>query len=253
MSLISLPLTLTIFYIVLGFGILLFGATIKGAMGVGMPLVAVPLLSLIMPASQAMGCLVAPVLVSNAMQSNEAKSVTQVIRRMSWLLTSQFIAMVFTVKWTTTISVADINKLVGVIVVLAAALLAFKPQGKIPAVYEKPLGILVGAFAGFIGGVSSLTGPVLVTYLLALRLPRDEFVGTISIIYFLTGLPMYIVMLLYGRFSVYEVALSGLALLPMFLGLRLGKQIRNRLNEQTFRRLLLTFLIAVAMLLMFKH
>ena len=40
------------------------GGVVKGTLGVGLPLVVVPLLSLILPTSQAMGLLVMPVLLS---------------------------------------------------------------------------------------------------------------------------------------------------------------------------------------------
>ena len=45
------------------------GGVVKGTLGVGLPLLVVPLLTLILPASQAMGLLVMPVLVSNVYQA----------------------------------------------------------------------------------------------------------------------------------------------------------------------------------------
>jgi len=232
--------------------IFLFGSTIKGAMGVGMPLVSVPLLSLLIPSPQAMGLLVAPVLFSNAMQVREAASVKEVLHRMRWLLLSLFAIMFLTVRWTTTISPEELNRWVGGSVLLAALLMAFKPNTRIPPQFEPTIGVFVGAIAGFMGGVSSLTGPVVVAYLLALRMARDEFVGTISVIYLVTALPMYLAMLWYERFGWAELAVSCLAMAPVFLGLALGKRIRKRLDDQTFHRLLLVFLILVAALLVLK-
>lgn len=48
---------------------LLLGGTTKGALGVGLPLVAIPILSLGMPAPQAIALLVMPVLLSNILQA----------------------------------------------------------------------------------------------------------------------------------------------------------------------------------------
>jgi len=42
------------------------GGVVKGVLGVGLPLLAVPLLSLLMAPTHAMGLLVMPVLLSNA-------------------------------------------------------------------------------------------------------------------------------------------------------------------------------------------
>jgi uncharacterized membrane protein YfcA len=87
---------------------------------------------------------------------------------------------------------------------------------------------------------------------MALRLKREEFIASISIIYLLGSVPMYVAMLWYGRFGFNEVALSVLALLPMFGGLRLGKAIRQYLSEIAFRRVLTGFLVILALMLVVK-
>ena len=46
------------------FGAVVLGGVVKGTLGVGLPLVVVPLLSLLLPAPKAMGLLVMPVLLS---------------------------------------------------------------------------------------------------------------------------------------------------------------------------------------------
>jgi len=117
---------------------------------------------------------------------------------------------------------------------------------------ERWMGPVVGAIAGIMGGVSTLTGPIVITYLMALRLKREEFIASISIIYLLGSLPTYIAMLWYGRFGFNEVALSALALLPMFVGLRFGKAIRRFLSEIAFRRVLIGFLVILALMLVVK-
>ncbi len=45
------------------------GGVVKGTLGVGLPLVVVPLLSLLFDASMAIGLLVLPVLVSNVLEA----------------------------------------------------------------------------------------------------------------------------------------------------------------------------------------
>ena len=127
-----------------------------------------------------------------------------------------------------------------------------KPRGEVSRSQEKWLGPLIGAVAGAMAGVSSLTGPLLITYLLALRLPRDVFVGSISIIYLLGSIPMYTAMWMWGRFGLDALAWSYAGLVPMYLGLKIGAQIRHRLSEESFRRVLLGFLIFLAILLVLK-
>jgi uncharacterized protein len=154
--------------------------------------------------------------------------------------------------WSRNFSERALSGAIGITVISAVALMLLQPRGEIAARHERRAGPLAGAIAGAMAGVSSLTGPILITYLMALRLKRDEFVGSISIIYLLGAVPLYAGMLAWGRFGWTEVGWSALALLPMVLGLRLGAAVRGRLSETVFRRMLLGFLTLLSLLLLFK-
>jgi uncharacterized membrane protein YfcA len=87
---------------------------------------------------------------------------------------------------------------------------------------------------------------------MALKLSREQFIGSISIVYLAASIPMYGAMLWYERFGWVEVGLSALGLIPMFLGLKIGKALRHRLSEEMFRKLLLIYLFVLAIVLTLK-
>jgi uncharacterized membrane protein YfcA len=130
--------------------------------------------------------------------------------------------------------------------------MAFTLNMRIAPQHEKWSGILVGAAAGLMSGVSSLTGPLIIAYLMALKLNRDMFVGSISIIYLFAAIPLYLSLWWFDRFGWNEFVLSSLALIPMVLGLKLGRLLRHRLSETLFRRILLGFLTIISLILLFK-
>lgn len=231
---------------------LLAGGLVKGALGVGLPLVAVPLLSLGMPPHMAIALLVVPVLASNLWQALEGGRLLPSLQRFGGLIAAQFLATVLTVRMTLALSASQLNALLAGAVLLAVALMAWKPTLQISAQRERVVGVGVGLLSGLLGGVSSLTGPIIITYLMALQLRRDAFVGSISIIYLSGALPLYGAMLLFGRLGVGELTGSLLALLPMAAGLLAGKALRQRLDDNRFRRVLLVFLVVLALLLLFK-
>lgn len=228
------------------------GGVVKGTLGVGLPLVVVPLLSLILPTSQAMGLLVMPVLLSNALQAFAGGRVGYTLHRFAPLILAQLMATLFANHWSAQLSAKAMNAVMAATVIGAVVMMILQPKGELSPRQQRWAGPLVGAIAGAVGGASSLTGPILITYLMSLRLPRDEFVGSISIIYLLGSIPMYAAMLAWGRFGWDAVAWSCLAIAPMYLGLRLGAMLRSRLDEQGFRNALFTFLTLLAILLMFK-
>lgn len=235
-----------------GAGMFVAGGVVKGTLGVGLPLVVVPLLTLIVPAPQAMGLLVLPVLLSNVLQALEGGRLGYAVRRFAPLIVAQLLATLLAIHFSRELSLKALDGAIALTVLSAVVLMLLQPRGEITPRHEVWAGPLVGAVAGTMAGVSSLTGPILITYLMALRLRRDEFVGSISIIYLLGAVQMYAGMLAWGRFGWAEVGWSCLALAPMVLGLRMGAAIRHRLSEALFRRMLLAFLTLLSALLLVK-
>jgi uncharacterized protein len=231
---------------------MVLGGAVKGALGVGLPLVVIPLMSLIIPSPQAIGLMVMPVLLSNIWQGIESGFLVASIKRFFPLLITQAITSVLTVKLTLALSIKELNMMLAGAVILAVALMALKPTLKIDAKRELWSSALIGFVSGILGGISSLTGPIIITYLMALNLKREEFVGGVSVIYFFGALPMFLAMFWFERIGVRDLGFSTLALVPMFMGLSLGKYLRVRLDEALFRKALLWFLVVIAVLLLLK-
>jgi len=225
---------------------------VKGALGVGLPLVSTPLLGLGLSSYQSISLLAAPVALSNLYQAIDGGRIAETLRRFGGLIIAQFIVTILTVKLTLALSPAQLNDLLAIALLLAVASMIWQPTLSISREREAKVGVVVGLLAGILGGVSSLTGPVTLTYLLALRLDRETFVSSISTIYFIAALPLYGALMWYDRMTGVDLVLSAVGLLPMAAGLAIGKRVRYRLNEQLFRRLLLAFLTLLALILLFK-
>jgi len=241
-------------WLLVAFGAVVFllGAFVKGTLGVGMPMVVAPLLSLVIPAPTTIALLGMPVLVSNSMQSIEGGLLRYSLKRFGWLILAQTVATILTVKMTLNLSPGMLNSLLAISVLAATVLMAFTLNLRIAPQHEKWSGILVGAASGLMSGVSSLTGPLIIAYLMALKLNRDMFVGSISIIYLFAAIPLYLSLWWFDRFGWNEFVLSSLALIPMVMGLKLGRLLRHRLSETLFRRILLGFLTIISLILLFK-
>ena len=231
---------------------ILFGGLVKGTLGVGLPLFAVPIMSLMIGSTQAIALVSMPVLVSNIWQAWQEGNWKASLKRFWPLIVSQGSMTVLAVYCTLSFSVKQLNMLVAFAVVLAVITMLFKPSFNIPPHRENLMGGLVGALSGILGGVSSLMGPILISYTMSLKLQRDEFVGAISVIYLMAALPLYVAMFSFGRMEPIDLGYSVLALIPMAIGLRVGQKLRHRLSEEGFRKVLLGFLIFVAILLVLR-
>lgn len=233
---------------------LVLGGVVKGSLGVGLPLISVPVLSLWLAPGRAIGLLAVPVVLSNLAQAREGGGVAlrPAWQRFRGLMVTQFVVTLATVRFTADLPSQYLNVLVAAAVLVAVVLMWAQPRLAFAPRRERGIGIAVGMLAGLLGGASSLTGPVVITYLMALGLKRDEFVRSISLIYLGGSLPIYGGMLLFGRITWTDIGLSILALAPVYLGMMAGQRLRQRLDDGLFRRIVLVFLVVVALLLLIK-
>jgi uncharacterized membrane protein YfcA len=227
------------------------GGIVKGVLGVGLPLVVVPLLSLFLPTPTAIALVGAPVLVSNLWQTYDSRASRHNLMRFWPLTLSLLLSTLVTVPLTLNLPAAVLNSMMAAALLTSIALMAFNPNLRIAPRWERWAGGLVGTLSGAMGGVSSLTGPVIITFLMALQLKREEFIGTISVIYLFGAVPLYVA-LWFGRLELSHLLVSALAMAPMSLGLSLGKRVRQRVSELLFRRILLVFLLCTAIALITK-
>ena len=231
-------------------GAFALGGLVKGLLGVGLPLVIVPLLALVIPSPKAIALMGLPIVLSNVWQAADSGHVGYAFRRFAPLLVTLAIATAVTARLALGLPVATLNAMVAAALLLAVALMAWHPRLDVDARAERRWSAVVGTLSGMMGGVSSLMGPLLITYLVALRLPREVFIGSISVIYLVGVLPLLAAMVSMDVFGVPEAVLSTLSLAPLFAGMAAGKRLRAHVSEPAFRRLLLGFLVVVAVLLL---
>jgi uncharacterized membrane protein YfcA len=109
-----------------------------------------------------------------------------------------------------------------------------------------------GASAGFATTVANAAGPVMNLYLLARRLPKDEFVATGAWFFFVVNLvkvPIYVGHGLIDRRSL----LFDLALAPSVVaGALLGRALLRRLPQAAFDRLVMALTVCAAALLLVR-
>ena len=233
-------------------GAFVLGGVVKGMLGVGLPLVIVPLLALVIPTPKAIALMGIPIVLSNIWQAADSGMVVYALRRFAVLLVTLAVATAVTARLALGMQVATLNMMVAAALLLAVTLMTWNPRLDIDARGEVRWGAAVGTLSGMMGGVSSLMGPLMITYLVALRLPRETFIGSISVIYLVGVLPLIGAMVSMDVMGVPEALLSSLALAPLFAGMALGKRLRRHVSESAFRRLLLGFLVVVAVLLLVR-
>lgn len=231
---------------------MLLGGTVKGVLGVGFPLLAVPMMSLAVPTVEAAALVTVPVVFSNLWQAREGGSLRLRFGRY-WPLVAMLFAGTALGAWGLATWDARWSKLV-----LAAVVLAFvglritRPHFHVAPAYERPAGAAAGFLGGVIGGTTVMFGPVIIMYMSALRLPRDEFVGSIALIYLLGTAAFLIAFSSFGHFTRELLTASAIAVVPVGAGLAIGRSVRARIRQQVFERALLAVLVVIGANLLYR-
>ncbi|MFQ5995215.1 MAG: sulfite exporter TauE/SafE family protein [Acidiferrobacterales bacterium] len=222
---------------------LLLAGIVKGVLGIGLPVISIPLLALVLQVPQAVALLPIPILVSNVWQAFYGGYFFTSLRRFWALILALIAGTAVGVKVLATVDQQVLFGLIGVIVILFSLTNYLQPQLHLPKRGELSVGIIVGFVGGVLGGLSTIFGPPLIMFLIALRLSKDEFVGTIATLYLTGAVPLLIALGAFDVMGLKELLWSALATVPLFLGVLLGQLLRNRLNQEVFRKGLLAMLV----------
>lgn len=220
-------------------GAVLAGALVKGVTGIGLPMVAVPLMVQVMPVPAAISLLSVPVLSSNLFQLNDRGEVLHAGRRFWSLILVMVLGVVAGALLLISLDPHLLEIVMGALVIALALFYLAKPEMDISAKYERIASPLVGLAGGLLGGLSSFYGPPLVLYLVALRLSKDRFVLTISLFYFIGQIPLYAMLGASHLFGWTEFLASAALSVPAYFGVQLGQKLRNRLDPLVFTRIIL--------------
>lgn len=215
------------------------GGVVKGVISLGLPLVGLPLLMLAVNVPTAVNLLMVPILASNLMQAFEGPDTWPIMRRFLPVQIPLALGTYFGTGLLATLDQHVLLLAVGTFTLAFGTIGLLQPRLAIPPAFERWLGPPVGLVAGLIGGMSSLFGPVLALYVVGLKLPANVFVKGISILYTTAGAVMMISGATHGTASSSDMLVSAVGMIPVYGGMLIGQQLRNRLNPERFRLLVL--------------
>lgn len=219
----------------------------KGALGIGLTMLTIPLLSSVVPIRDAIAISFFPMIVTNFWQMMRGGYLGVAFQRfwpmLVFLIFSTWLGTMALVSFDATVVAA----LMGLMVTVFALFSLARPTLSVSPRFELPLSIGAGIIGGFFGGLALISGPPIIMLLLALNLRKEEFIGAIGLLYFVGLLPGGILLPAYGVLGTQHIIPGLLSLVPVLLGLVLGEWIRSRINQQLFRTLLLLALLAIGL------
>jgi len=229
----------------------LAGGLVKGTLGFGMPMVALPIIAFIIPPTTAMILLCAPIFLTNFLQIKFKEGISSY--RFLPMFLCLVVGLIIGARLILEININTITQIIAVSIIFAALVNCFGIKiNDIKQSHEKVITTIIGFGSGILGGLSTFYGPPMLAYLVAVDLPKEKFVRTVSTMYFIGSFPLYGSLIYYGFATKEDLIFSLILIIPAFISQQIGTKIRDKINHKQFRVCVLLTLIILGISLFIK-
>ncbi|MHA6263175.1 sulfite exporter TauE/SafE family protein [Arenibacterium sp. CAU 1754] len=228
----------------MAFGIATVAGMVKGMVGFAMPMVLISGLGFFLSPEIALAGLILPTVVTNGFQALQqgVGAAMQSVRRFRVFMAVGLVFLLSSAQLVRILSPATLLLMLGIPVTFFALIQLFgvrlrlaEPSARIEAA--------IGAFAGFIGGMSGVWGPPTVLYLTALDTPKDEQIRVQGVIYGMGAIALLAAHTASGVMRAETLPFSVALVIPAVLGMLVGGRLRSRIDQVTFRKATLFVLL----------
>ncbi|HXP05247.1 MAG TPA: sulfite exporter TauE/SafE family protein [Stellaceae bacterium] len=224
------------------FAVFVFGGIVKGVTGVGLPLVLVPLAAQFIDIPVAVALVIGAQVATNVTQAAEGGHTLAAIRA-NWPVLIMLVAgTLIGVHVLISIDRHRLDLILGAGFLVLAAMLLFLRRVRIGERAARWAGPAVGFTAGVLGGMSAMFGPPLIAYLLGRGTDPNSFVKQMAIFALTASATMLLALGGSGTMALADFLISAGAIIPIGLGMPLGRWLRRRINPDMFRLAVLAIL-----------
>lgn len=229
-----------------------FAGLAKGATGMGLPLVATPILAAVFGPRTAVVIVTIPIFVSNTLLLAQGWRRTGVLRGLGPILLASAIGTIIGVQLLALLDQRTFAILIAVMVAVfllrGDRLIGDDPKAR----RARILGPLVGLVGGVLQGTTSIASPLVGSFFHTLKLSPRDFVLTLAAVFELNAIVQVIGYALLGLFTPEVLALGIIGLVPTLLALMLGIYLRGRMDARRFRALIVVLLVLSTLNLLWR-
>src|SRR5215467_7789972 len=217
---------------------------LKGTIGVGMPVVALPLLSLFVDIKSAAMLLSMPLIFSNLPQALEGGKTGRCLMQLTPVILGMIPGLFLGVRVLLALDANVAKIMAGLVLMGVGGVTLLAPKLQLQSRLVLPTGVTFGFFGGILGGVAAMAGPLVFIFLLAKGLRGKTFTKEASLYLVVSAGLLAILLTASRQFSWLDVSVSTAAMLPVVLGMYVGQHMRDRIAPETFKKLVLIAVMA---------
>lgn len=228
------------------------GGFVKGVTGSGLPVVAIPIIASFTGVETAVVIMVIPSITSNIQLIEANRSARSETRHLAPMVFAGVVGVAVGTFVLTTVDEGILGLVLAGVIVGYITVNGLRPSfvlsRRLAAVTAIPMGFL----GGTLQGSSGISSPLLSPYLHAYRMPRRAYVLSLTVLFMMYGVIQLPSLAIAGLLTVDRLALGALAVIPIFLSLRAGMRVGDRLSNVAFDRWVFAVLALTAMKLVYN-
>ncbi len=236
------------------FAVAILSGVIKGSIGFGMPLVMLSGLSTFLDPKLALAGMIFPILFSNALQAFRTGVAPAIeATRIAWrYILIVCIAIFAAAQLVPVIPSGAFYFVLGIPVLILSLVQLMGLRLIIPVRHRGWAEWAVGLISGILGGLAGTWGPTTVLYLLAIEMQKARQVIVQGIIYGAGSVTLLFAHLRSGILNVQTIPFTLVLLPTALIGMWIGFQIQDKLDQEKFRKITLIVLVVAALNLLRK-
>ena len=221
--------------LLVAFAFLLAGF-VKGALGLGLPTVAMGLLAVSMPPAQAIAIVIVPAVVTNIWQTFGGPYLRDIIRRL-WPLLIGTAAGIWLNAGALTGPYARYTTIaLGLLLAINAIIGLTKFSFSVAPGHEKWVGGIVGLITGMISAATGVQVVPSVPYLQAIGIEKEELIQALGVFFSVATVALSFNLTAAGLLTAATALPGAVAMAASFAGMFIGQAVRMRLQPDLFRR-----------------
>lgn len=227
-------------------------AFVKGATGLGFSTSALPILALGLGLKAGMPLVIIPSLVSNSIIMAQAGHFRETVNRFWPMFVATIPGLLIGLAVLGMVDSMLAGAVLGLVLMNYGAITLFRHGKPLSDKVARYLAPVSGFATGFVNGITGSQVMPVLPFLLSLRLDPKRFIQAINISFSLSSIVMAFGLTRMGLMTLETVWISLAGLVPVYAGTKLGSAVRNRMDAETFRKVVLVMLIIFGAILIGK-